>query len=175
MIKEVSGAAAGPLPIASTRGKVTVKRADIGVGIGLIIFSTWVFWYSTTYRKVVIYIYGPNFFPQIISILMGLCGVILIIRAARGEVLSKTDHIDLRGFSRMVIAIGMCIGYLYLMKVIGFAMGTSVFLFVLMTFLGQQGLIIRIMSSIGASLIVWAIFRYFLVIPLPMGMFDFTF
>ncbi len=152
-----------------------MKRADIGVGIGLIIFGTWVFWYSTEYQKTVIYIYGPNFFPQVLSILMGICGVILIIRAMRGEVLPKTDRIDLQGFFRMVIAIGMCIGYLFLMQVIGFAMGTSVFLFVLMTFLGQQGLTIRVMSSIAASLIVWAIFRYFLVIPLPMGMFGFTF
>ena len=152
-----------------------MKRADIGVGIGLIILSTWVFWYSSEYRKTVIYIYGPNFFPQILSILMGICGVILIVRAMKGKILPKTDRIDIQGFFRMVIAIGICIGYLYLMQVIGFAMGTSVFLFVLMTFLGQQGLIKRVMSSTAASLIVWAIFRYFLVIPLPTGMFDFTF
>lgn len=152
-----------------------MKRADIGVGIGLIILSTWIFWYSSEYRKTVIYIYGPNFFPQILSILMGICGMILIVRAMKGKVLPKTDRIDIQGFFRMVIAIGICIGYLFLMQVIGFAMGTSVFLFVLMTFLGQQGLIKRVMSSTAASLIVWAIFRYFLVIPLPTGMFDFTF
>ena len=152
-----------------------MKRADIGVGIGLIILATWVFWYSSAYREKEIYIYGPNFFPQILSILMGICGIMLIVRAMKGKVLPKTDRIDIQGFFRMVIAIGICIGYLYLMQVIGFAMGTSVFLFVLMTFLGQQGLIKRVMSSIAASLIVWAIFRYFLVIPLPTGLFDFTF
>ncbi len=152
-----------------------MKRADIGVGIGLIILSTWVFWYAHVYRAKEIYIYGPNFFPQVLSILMGICGIILIIRAMGGDVLPKTDRIDLHGFFRMVIAIGICIGYLFLMQVIGFAMGTSVFLFVLMMFLGQKGLITRIMSSIAASVIVWAIFRYFLVIPLPTGMFEFTF
>ncbi len=152
-----------------------MKRADIGVGIGLIIFGTWVFWYSTEYQKTVIYIYGPNFFPQILSILLGICGIMLIIRAKKGDVLPKTDRIDLHGFLRMVIAIGMCIGYLFLMQGIGFAMGTSVFLFVLMAFLGQKGFILRIISSIVASVIVWAIFRYFLVIPLPTGMFEFTF
>jgi putative tricarboxylic transport membrane protein len=164
-----------PLLIPSIRDRVVVKRADIGVGIGLIIFGTWVFWYSTAYQKTVIYIYGPNFFPQVLSILLGICGIILIIRAMRGDVLPKTDRIDIRGFLRMVIAIGICIGYLFLMQVIGFAMGTSVFLFVLMTFLGQKGIMVRIMSSIVASVIVWAIFRYFLVIPLPTGMFVFTF
>jgi putative tricarboxylic transport membrane protein len=152
-----------------------VKRADIGVGIGLIILGTWIFWYADTYRQKTIYIYGPNFFPQILAVAMVACGIILIIRAVRGQVLPKTDRIDTRGFFRMMIAIGMCIGYLYLMHVIGFAMGTSVFLFALMTFLRQQGLMKRIVSSIGASVMVWAIFRYFLVIPLPTGMFDFTF
>jgi len=61
------------------------------------------------------------------------------------------------------------------MQVIGFAMGTSVFLYVLMMFIGQQGQVKRISSSIAVSLIVWAIFRYFLIIPLPTGRFAFTF
>ena len=75
----------------------------------------------------------------------------------------------------MVIAIVMCVGYLFLMQLIGFAIGTTVFLFVLMMFIGQKGLIKRITSSVAVSLIVWAIFRYFLIIPLPTGIFEFTF
>jgi len=145
------------------------------VGTGVIILATWVFWYSNGYRGTIIYIYGPNFFPQILSALIILCGVVLIVRAMRGKALAKRDWIDRKGFVRTAIAIGICIGYLYLMQFIGFAMGTSVFLFVLMTFLGQRGLVKRVISSIGASLLVWAMFRYFLVIPLPTGIFDFTF
>jgi len=93
----------------------------------------------------------------------------------RGKSLSRADRIDLKGFGRMLIAIGICIGYLFLMQVIGFAMGTSVFLFVLMMFIGQKGLLKRIVSSVMVSILVWAIFRFFLVIPLPTGMFEFTF
>ena len=44
---------------------INVKKADIGVGIGLIIISTWIFWYASEYSKATIYYYGPNFFPQI--------------------------------------------------------------------------------------------------------------
>ena len=75
----------------------------------------------------------------------------------------------------MLVAIVICIGYLILMQVIGFAMGTTVFLYSLMMFIGQKGIVKRITSSIAVSLIVWAIFRYFLIIPLPTGMFAFTF
>ena len=152
-----------------------MKKADIGTGIGLIIFSTWIFWYASAYSKATIYYYGPNFFPQALAIAMTICAIILILNATKGKSMESSDRIELKGFIRMVIAIAICIGYLFLMQVIGFTMGTCVFLYVLMMFIGQQGLKKRIISSIGVSLIVWAIFRYFLVIPLPTGMFAYTF
>ena len=152
-----------------------MKKADIGTGIGLIIFSTWIFWYASAYSKATIYYYGPNFFPQAIAIAMSVCAIILILNAIKGKSMERSDRIELKGFIRMVIAIAICIGYLFLMQVIGFTMGTCVFLYILMMFIGQQGLKKRIISSIAVSLIVWAIFRYFLVIPLPTGMFAYTF
>lgn len=152
-----------------------MKKADIGAGIGLLILSAWVFWKSYAYHQTVIYIYGPNFFPQILSVLVGICAVVLIVRAIQGKALTHMDRIDPKGFIRMVLAIGLCIGYLLLMQVIGFFMATCVFLFVLMAFLRQVGLIKRILSSVAVALVVWAIFRYFLVIPIPTGMFHFTF
>jgi hypothetical protein len=152
-----------------------VKKADIGVGIGLIILSAWIFWYANSYRQAAIYYYGPNLFPQILSIAMCICAIILIVKATQGKSLTQEGRIHLRGFGRMVIAIAMCVGYLFLMQLIGFAIGTIVFLFTLMLFIGQKGLVKRIASSVAVSLIVWAIFRYFLVIPLPTGVFDFTF
>ena len=92
-----------------------------------------------------------------------------------GKSLALTDRIDGRGFVRALIAIAVSIAYLLLMQVIGFAMATCVFLFVLMAFLGQKGMARRILSSISVALMVWIIFRYFLVIPIPTGMFAFTF
>ena len=152
-----------------------MKKVDIGTGIGLIIFSAWIFWYASAYRKATIYYYGPNFFPQFLAIAMCICAIILILNALQGKSMEKEDHIHFKGFIRMVISIGICIGYLLLMQVIGFAMGTSVFLYVLMMFIGQKGLVKRITSSVVVSLIVWAIFRFFLIIPLPTGLFAFTF
>jgi len=152
-----------------------VKKADIGTGIGLIVFSVWLFWYASSYSKATIYYYGPNFFPQVLAIAMGICAVILIVKALQGKSLEASSRIDFKGFIRMLIAIGICIGYLLLMQLIGFAMGTVVFLFTLMVFIGQKGLLKRICSSVAVALIVWAIFRYFLIIPLPTGILPFTF
>ncbi len=152
-----------------------MRKADIKAGIFMIFFGGLVFWYSSRYAKVVINIYGPNFFPQFLSLCICICGVILIVNAKKGKAPDKNEKIDRQGFRRMAVAIGICVGYLLIMQVVGFAIGSCIFLFVLMTFLRQQGVIPRIVSSITASMIVWAIFRYFLVIPLPTGLWEFTF
>jgi hypothetical protein len=154
---------------------VLMKKADIGAGVGLLLFSIAVFLKAFEYRQAVIYVYGPNFFPQLLALLLGICAIALIVKALQGKALQQNDRIDAQGFLRMVLSIGICIGYLLLMQVIGFALATMVFLFVLMTFLEQQGMIKRIGSSVVVALIVWAIFRYFLVIPIPTGMLSFTF
>jgi putative tricarboxylic transport membrane protein len=155
--------------------EVFMKKADIGAGVGLLLLSIAVFLKAFEYRQTAIYIYGPNFFPQILAVLLGVCAIALIVRAFQGKALQQQDRIDGQGFLRMVLAIGICIGYLLLMQVIGFAFATMVFLFVLMTFLQQQGMVKRIGSSVVVALLVWAIFRYFLVIPIPTGMLPFTF
>ncbi len=148
-----------------------MKKADIGVGIGLLFLCIWIFWYVGRYRPVEVYFYGPDFFPRVLSVVMMILGLALILNALAGNSLKKTETIDPRGFIRMLISIGICIGYLFLMKILGFASATFIFLFILMSFLKQRGIIIRILSSLITSIVVWTIFKYFLIIPLPEGVF----
>jgi len=146
-----------------------VKKEDIGIGVGLIILSIWLFWYVGRYRPVEIYIYGPDFFPRILAVMMAILGISLIINALLGNSLKMGDRIDPKGFVRLLISIGICIGYLFLTTILGFATATFVFLFILMTFLKQKGILLRIFSSVATAILVWGIFRYFLIIPLPEG------
>lgn len=146
-----------------------MKKEDIGIGIGLIILSTWLFWYVGRYGSIEVYFYGPDFFPRFLAVLMFIFSLSLIINALLGNSLKMGDRIDPKGFVRMLISIAICIGYLFLTTILGFATATIAFLFILMTFLKQRGILIRIFSSLATSIIVWAIFRYFLIIPLPEG------
>lgn len=146
-----------------------MKKEDIGTGIGLMILSTWLFWYVGRYRIKEIYGYGPDFFPRVLAVMMAVLGLSLIINAMLGNSLKMGDRIDPKGFVRMLISLAICIGYLFLTNLLGFATATFVFLFILMTFLKQKGLLLRLFSCLGTALTVWAIFRYFLIIPLPEG------
>jgi putative tricarboxylic transport membrane protein len=152
-----------------------MQKTDVGTGIGLLAFSTWVFLFSSQYSKKAVFFYGPNFFPQLLAVAMAICACVLIYKGLKGLNDVPLDKIHFKGFLRMLIAIGMCIAYLYLMQFIGFALSTIVFLFSLMTFLEHKGILVRAASSICVAMIVWSIFEYFLIIPVPTGIFKYTF
>lgn len=157
-----------------------MKKVDIGVAIGLLVVSILVYWQANTYREHTIKeetlsLYGPNFFPQVLAVALAGCAILLLINALQGKALKMTDRIHAAGFVRVVICIAICIGYLLLMQVLGFAVSTMIFLFILMTFLGQKNLLIRAVSSVGVAMFIWAIFRFVLIIPTPTGMLPFTF
>lgn len=146
-----------------------MKKVDLGVGAGLLALSVWLFWYAGRYKELAVMGYGPDLFPRILASMMIVLALGLIINALLGKSLKKEDNIDPRGFLRVLISIGICIGYLLLLQVLGFATSTFLFLFVLMTLLKQERILLRIGASLIVSLTVWVIFRYFLVIPLPDG------
>lgn len=148
-----------------------MKKVDLGTGTGLLILSAWLFWYSGRYRELTVHVYGPDLFPRILAVIMIGLATGLIINALLGKSLRMEDRIDPRGFLRVLVSIAICIGYLFLIPALGFATATGFFLFILMTLLRQRPILIRVFSSITTSMIVWAIFRYFLVIPLPQGLF----
>ena len=147
-----------------------MKNVDIGVGIGLLILSSSIFWYAGSFKGLTVHGYGPDLFPRVLALFMSFLAILLIINAFLGKSLEKEDHIDPKGFLRVLVSIGICIVYLVLVNLLGFLTSTVLFLFVLMALLKQKRIILRIISSVTVSIIVWAIFRYFLVIPLPDGL-----
>ncbi len=147
-----------------------MKKVDLGVGAGLLTLSVWLFWYAGRYKDLAVLGYGPDLFPRILASMMIVLALGLIMNALLGKSLKKEDSIDPKGFLRVLISIAICIGYLFLLKGLGFATSTFLFLFVLMTLLQQEKILLRIGASLIVSLTVWVIFRYFLVIPLPEGL-----
>ena len=145
------------------------KRIDISVGSSLCVFSASIFTYAQRYKGTGVNQYGPNFFPQVLAIMMFVASVLLIVNALRGESQKLSETIDKAGFIRATVTVGISIVYLVLMQVLGFLISTVLFLFGLMTFIGHKGLVIRIISSGAVTVCIYSIFYFFLKIPIPNG------
>ena len=124
-----------------------MKNVDIGVGVGLLILSSSIFWYARSFKGLTVHGYGPDLFPRVLAVFMSFLAILLIINAFLGKSLEKEDHIDPKGFLRVLVAIGICIAYLVLVNLLGFVTSTVLFLFVLMALLKQKRIILRIISS----------------------------
>ena len=147
------------------------KRIDIGVGVVLCILSVAIYLYAEQYAGRGVNTYGPNFFPQVLSLMLFLSSVALIIQALRGKALKTLEEVNKSGLIRAAVTLMIAIGYVLLMKVLGFYLSTVLFLFVVMTYLGQKRLWIRILVTILVASAVYGLFHYFLKIPLPEGIF----
>ena len=145
------------------------KRIDISVGAALSVFSTAVFLYANQYKGKGVSEYGPNFFPQLMAFLLFVTSILLIVNALRGKSQTDLEGIHMSGLIRSGISVVISIIYLIIMQFLGFFTATVIFLYVMMTFLGQKGQVKRIISTLAVSAVIYAIFNNFLKIPMPMG------
>ena len=147
------------------------KPIDIGVGIALCILSSAIFIYAGNYKGSGISQYGPNFFPQTLAVLMFFFSALMIVQAVRGHALKGLDSINTAGFIRATVTLVFSVIYLVAMQFFGFFLSTIIFLYVVMTYIGHRGQVVRIVSSLLVAAIIYGIFHFFLKIPLPEGLF----
>ena len=143
------------------------KTINISVGITLSILSIAIILYAEQYVGIGNNRYGPNFFPQALAVMLFIASVSLIFQAVRGNEMKNIESINKQGFIRATITLVITIGYLFLMQVLGFYISTAIFLFVTIRYLGQKNYWLNIIVSIAVASIVYAIFQFFLKIPLP--------
>jgi len=148
------------------------KSIDVCVGLFLSGLSIAIFLYAEQeYVGSGVNSYGPNFFPQLVSVLLLLASITLIVQALRGYSLKNFETINKHGFIRASITLAIAIAYLFLMQLIGFYLSTAIFLFVTMKFLGLKSYLTTFIVSLCVATIIYGIFRIFLKIPLPEGLF----
>ena len=147
------------------------KPIDIIVGIVLSILSITIYLYAEQYVGRGVNTYGPNFFPQVLSILLLVASIALIVKAVKGSEQKQLEETDKKGFIRALVALILAIGYIQIMQFLGFYLSTALFLYILMMYFGQKSQILYIASSILVSSVIYGIFHFFLKIPLPEGIF----
>ncbi|MGI6037888.1 MAG: tripartite tricarboxylate transporter TctB family protein [Limnochordia bacterium] len=118
---------------------------------------------------------GPALFPQVIAVILGLLGLILIgeslywarVRASQGQKDREKQQVQLT-WSNFFWVVGAVIFYILLSETLGFVITAAVISFVLMTRLGVLWFRALPVSLLLALVIFW-LFARGLYVPLPLG------
>ncbi len=148
-----------------------MKQADIVASVLLVILSVLTFMEAGNYRNVGAQVeyFGAAFFPQLLCGAIVFCAWLQAVYALTGRSLRKTEHIDRRGFRRMILAFAIAVFYWATIEWTGFVLATPVFLYVLMVVMGAKGTVKKVGSALLAPALVWLLFEKLLIIDLPPG------
>lgn len=144
-----------------------MKRADIAAGIIILLVSAIMYASLQRFLGKSFTRYGPDVFPQFLTIVWSILAILLIVNALRGKFIKGSEKFTFVEVKRVLIVVVTIVASLVLMNYIGFLFSMVIFLFVSMSYFGEKRLIPKICLSIGIGVSIFLIFRYVMVIPLP--------
>lgn len=112
---------------------------------------------------------GSRLFPMLASISLALCGLGVLLSAARSE---EKKFLDKNGWKRMGLSFVILVLYVLALKYIGFLISTVVFLFVVVGLLADGKKVAmwsRVLYSVVITVFAWYMFVKVLSMPLPVG------
>jgi len=123
--------------------------------------------------------YGPDLFPRLICVMMGLAGLVLVVRALRPA--GRQPMVDLADWvrkprSHFIIAavLGSILFYILVSERLGFLLtGTLMLGSLLLATRGASKLISSAVIAVIVTSVIYLIFARALRVPLPMGVVEF--
>ncbi|HEV8724761.1 MAG TPA: tripartite tricarboxylate transporter TctB family protein [Candidatus Binatia bacterium] len=110
---------------------------------------------------------GPGFFPFWGAVILGTLSLILLMRSLKSR--ARLSFGALR-WSELFLILAALLSYLLFLEALGFVIVTFGFLLLLFRF-GETGWIKSAASSVVATLFAYALFRLWLQVQLPRGLF----
>ena len=114
---------------------------------------------------------GGGFLPFWLSLIMGICAVIVLLQVLFGKEQSTDpffkDKQGLVAVSKVFFTTLLCI---ILYALIGAYFGSAVYLAVYVGYIGRRSKLQIALVSILVPVGIWLMFEYFLKIPLPKGL-----
>jgi hypothetical protein len=145
------------------------SKIDIGVAIALSALGIVVIWLTRDFpvpkRGV-----GVSAFPRILSSLLILFSIMLIWQAIITRVKCPAIFTGITKGTQLNIAVlFLLIGYVAVLKHLGFLLSSMLLLFVLMTLFGERRKIVLLCVSIGLPFVLFLVFEKFAMVSLPQG------
>ena len=110
--------------------------------------------------------FGAAFFPRIVGGILILCGLIMILKAAGGALVSVGDMLKGRSGLKVIAVLLSVIAWVYLSPILGF-IATTALLIAVLAFTAGGKPVASIATGIGMSLVLFLIFGELLRVPLP--------
>jgi putative tricarboxylic transport membrane protein len=161
----------------STLGKTLVRVNDAITGLLLVLFSIAVFLYSTTFPKIFGMQFGAGFWPQLLSVLLALCGISLIFTGIRARTtgvawLELDKWWEQPGvFTTVAMVPASILFYIYASDFLGFIICSLIIIFVLAFRFGlslNKALMLSAVTTIGMHVV----FVEILLVALPWGLLE---
>ena len=113
---------------------------------------------------------SPAFYPRVIVTLLSVFAIAQLVRAIRFDT-EPTYELDRERVTTVSIAAVLVVGYVVLMPILGFLIGTILFLIVSMHFSGVERVRKSVPAAVGLTLVLYYVSVAFLRVPLPENAF----
>lgn len=152
-----------------------MKINDAVFGVFFVVLAICAFVYAGTFPAARGVSFGPDLFPRIIAVMMGVGGATLIIGAlrpaGRQPLLELADWARKpRSYALLAAVAGSMVFYIFASDTLGFLLST----FIMMTGLllvtrGRGNLVSSLVTAVIVSVTIYLIFVRMLRVPLPFG------
>ena len=117
---------------------------------------------------------GPALFPSALSILMIICGLVLIPGGLKSKapLAQRLPELNAKGITNILLLLAGIVFYVFASETIGFLL-TSFLVMVALMYMLKARLKMAIPVAIITTVCIYGIFNKFLMVPLPRGLLSF--
>ena len=147
-----------------------MRRADLVIGLGLLVFAAVYFQQSFAItRGFASDRLGPAFFPRLLAAALAVLAITLIVRAVAGR--SDPTRPPAVRLRVLLAVLGLLVAYALLLPWAGFLLATPVLLGAVIWLLGDRSWLSLAGTAVGTTAVLYLAFGRALHVLLPMGPF----
>lgn len=154
-----------------------MKKGNIITSVLVIALAIYVIFICMGYPTAEAYgtgVPGPGLWPGVVAGCMIVAGLGLLVQTFRMKPQEDTSIIMwTNDIKRVYITMAILVAYVALLGVLGFIIATSVMLFIFIQWFAKKTKIMTAVISVGATMVIYCIFRFVLDVPVNFGLFYF--
>ena len=146
---------------------------DAVIGSVLIVFAAAVLFHTRNFPTLETGYPGPALFPNCLSFLFILAGIILVFRGIKSRsrlVFFDGNAVNTSGVVNIFFVLGAILFYIFVAEYLGFIITAFITIFILMLRL-KAPVVASLIMTCGVVLAIYVLFAKILLVPLPWGLF----